>query len=462
MKIIVFTICFCLISSFTYAQFGPEQLISIEAEGPVSIVVADLDGDTFPDVLTGARFTNEVAWFKNTDGQGTFGAIQPITPSDETTRVHSADLDGDNDLDILIASNFLDRFYWQENLDGLGTFGTQQVIDNNADSAFDAIAVDIDGDGDLDIVGAISNSQSAVWYENLDGMGTFGSRKTISFILPGCRSVFAGDIDNDGDLDVVANSSGDATISWFENLDGLGNFGPQNIVAGAALYVADVFCSDLDGDGDLDIMGATNAENKVAWHENLDGLGNFGVQRIVTEEAAICVSVFCTDLDNDGDMDVLYGATPDAGIETSEVAWSENLDGLGNFSAKKVIGNQLQFTQEVYAIDVDNDGDQDVFATSQNNNKVAWYENETILSVGQNTLDNKVSVFPVPAGSILRIVSNNIVFSNITVTDLKGAIIFTSTKNLESIDVSSYSSGVYLVTLEDANGAITVKKFVKE
>ena len=455
-KIIIF---FIFVQSMVYAQFGPEQIIGTEAELPVSLMVADMDGDSFLDILCGSRSTNGVTWYKNMDGLGAFGPLQLIIDLPEIYNVHAADLNGDGYTDVIVSATSLDRILWLKNLDGSGSFGTPQIIDNAADNVNDAIAVDIDGDGDLDIVAAIDQQSSAAWYENLDGLGNFSARKLISSGLLACRSVFAADIDNDGDLDVVANSADMVTISWFENLDGQGVFGPQNIVAGQAPYVADVFCADIDGDGDLDIMGCTNGDNRVAWHENLDGLGTFGPQRVVTNEALQCTSIFCADLDHDGDMDVLYGSTPSAIVENSEIAWSENLDGLGTFGPKQVIGNTLKLTRAVYAADIDGDTDMDVFAASQNNNKVVWYENLTILGVGDNSNSN-LRVYPNPSNDKIFIDSKKESIEGIIVYNVLGKQLFSKKGNLKELDISNLQNGMYFLQITTEEGSF-VKKILK-
>lgn len=458
----IFLIFLVFPGSVVLAQFAAEQIISTEAELPVSIAIVDIDGDGFLDVVSGSRYTNGVAWFKNIDGQGSFGPLQLIDSSPEIWNVKAADLDGDDDIDVIVSAPSLDRVFWHENLDGLGVFGPQRVIDNAADNVNDAIAADIDGDGDLDIVSAIDFEQSAVWYENKDGLGNFYPRKYISFLLLSCRSVFPADIDNDGDLDVVANSAGNVTISWFENIDGQGNFGPQHIVneQPQPTYVSDVFCADIDGDGDLDIIGAANGENRVLWHENLDGLGAFGPQRIVTNEALSCTSIFCVDLDNDGDIDVVFGSTFSSNEENSEVAWCENLDGSGNFGAKQVIGNTLQLTRAVYAADIDGDTDMDVFAASQNNNKVVWYENLTVLGVTDNSLVD-IKVYPNPSSDKIFIDSTNKFIDQVVIYDILGKQLFSKHENVKEVDISHLQNGMYFLRIATDNGEL-IKKIIKE
>ncbi|MBK9461507.1 MAG: VCBS repeat-containing protein [Sphingobacteriales bacterium] len=72
-------------------------------------------------------------------------------------------------------------------------------------------------------------------------------------------------------------------IAWYEN-DGSGNFGTQQIITTDANYAKSVYAADLDNDGDIDVLSASYGDNKIAWYEN-DGSGNFGIQQIITTDA---------------------------------------------------------------------------------------------------------------------------------------------------------------------------------
>jgi hypothetical protein len=80
--------------------------------------------------------------------------------------VYGADIDGDGDTDVLSASARDDKIAWYENIDGQGNFGLQQIITTNADFALSVYAVDVDGDGDTDVLSASSVDQKIAWYEN--------------------------------------------------------------------------------------------------------------------------------------------------------------------------------------------------------------------------------------------------------------------------------------------------------
>ncbi len=106
----------------------------------------------------------------------------------------------------------------------------------------------------------------------------------------GAISVFATDLDGDGDMDVLSaslvdNYVDDDKIAWYENTDGLGTFGPQQIITTEADGASSVFAADIDGDGDMDVLSASWYDDKIAWYENTDGQGTFGPQQIITTEA---------------------------------------------------------------------------------------------------------------------------------------------------------------------------------
>eukprot|EP00942_MAST-04A_sp_MAST-4A-sp1_P009781 g9781.t1 len=82
---------------------------------------------------------------------------------------------------------------------------TQNIITTQADGANSVFAADIDGDGDIDVLSASSNDDKIAWYENTDGKGTFirTNQNIIDTQLRNPKSVYAVDIDGDGDLDVL-------------------------------------------------------------------------------------------------------------------------------------------------------------------------------------------------------------------------------------------------------------------
>ncbi|MGC6486924.1 MAG: FG-GAP-like repeat-containing protein [Planctomycetota bacterium] len=93
----------------------------------------------------------------------------------------------------------------------------------------------------------------------------FGSAQVITkYTSAGAHSVNAADLDGDGDMDTIHSHFFDGTVTWCENLDGRGSFGPQNPVTLAANGATDAYAADMDGDGDMDVISASFHKNTVA------------------------------------------------------------------------------------------------------------------------------------------------------------------------------------------------------
>jgi len=269
-----------------------------------ALYAADLDGDHDLDVLSADSRYDTISWHENTNGSGRFSGPVIIGTPDTPHTVFSADFDGDGDMDVLTAGALDGIVGWYENTDGNGTFGGQQRI-GRLGWPISVTAADVDGDGDEDVLGA-STSGQIVWYENLDGKGDFGPH-VITLRESGARTLHLVDLDGDGDIDVVSSSGWSSTavrrIVWFENTDGSGNFGDAQIVEEPEVSVSFMRAADVDGDGDLDLLYGLYTEDQSAiWHENTNGLGAFGPPQVISAKAGFRD---VADVDGDGDFDVI-------------------------------------------------------------------------------------------------------------------------------------------------------------
>ena len=239
---------------------------------------------------------------------------------------------------------------------------TAHTISDSAHEARSIFAADVDGDGDMDV---LSGHYNIAWYEN-DGSESF-TPHTIS--TSAASSVYAIDLDDDGDMDVVGSSAG--SVGWYEN-DGSGSFATHKICN--HYYHREfrsVYALDVDGDGDMDVVTASYSPNdKIMWYEN-DGSQYFN-HHIIADSVIGARSVSAADIDGDGDMDVLSGH--------NNIAWYE-YDGLESFNTHTVATSGVS---SVYAVDVDGDGDIDVVGSSAGS--VGWYENDGFESFTTRTV----------------------------------------------------------------------------
>ncbi len=148
-----------------------------------------------------------------------------------------------------------------------GNYGSQIVVPSATNGTWGVYAADLDGDGDMDLLSTSVFDDKVAWYEN-DGAESF-TFYVIATSADGPRSVFAADVDGDGDLDVLSASYIDNTIAWYEN-DGTPAIGAWTArdIATTAEAAQSVYAADVDGDGDLDVLSASLSDDTIAWYEN--------------------------------------------------------------------------------------------------------------------------------------------------------------------------------------------------
>ncbi|MCP3981416.1 MAG: hypothetical protein GY716_19120 [bacterium] len=329
--------------------------------------------------------------------------------------IYATDLDGDGDPDVISASFFNDFIAWYENCSlnpseacTGNPFSADRIIPGTADGARSVYATDLDGDGDADVLSASYLDDKIAWYENCSlnpseacTGSPFSAQRTITTGADSAWSVYATDLDGDGDADVLSASYKDDTIAWYENCslnpsaECTGDlFSSARIVTATADGADSVYATDLDGDGDADVLSTSFVDDTIAWYENCNlnpsaaCTGNpFSSARIITTGADEAWQVYATDLDGDGDADVLSASSID-----DTIAWYENCNlnpsaaCAGNpFSSDRIITTGADGARFVYAADLDGDGDADVLSASYNDDTIAWYENCSVKPSGACT-----------------------------------------------------------------------------
>jgi len=239
--------------------------------------VADIDGDGDLDIV-GADpwYSVSVFWIRN-DG-GSFTTVNTIMSNGGfPNHVHCADLDRDGDQDVAWTCE-LYGFYVSLN-NGAGSFTNYNIYSGvSAESVWPA---DLDGDGDIDLAGvthAWLGYTSGVWWFEYTGPGSYTPHYIQS--RPDPHGVWAGDMDGDGDNDILVATNfmnlGDDNSVWMFRNDGYNTFTPVYI--GPIAWGSDIKAADLDLDGDMDIVasGGGADEDFFGTHGELAAYENTG------------------------------------------------------------------------------------------------------------------------------------------------------------------------------------------
>ena len=155
-------------------------------------------------------------------------------------------------------------------------FEQRDVITGGTNGVESIHVVDMDGDNDLDVLSASFGDGNVYWFENdwdsNDPMRTPNFKAhLVSSGLDNASSVYSADLDGDGDTDVIGSSRDDNAVFWFEQSQGITPiFSPRTVSPGLSRPLS-VFAIDMDDDGDIDVLSASFLDNKIAWHENVGG-----------------------------------------------------------------------------------------------------------------------------------------------------------------------------------------------
>lgn len=364
----------------TQEQFGHFQILGTFEEATLSIP-ADMDGDGDIDILAFSNFGNTLYYAVNAGNQSFYNTILIGNNLAEPSHLSLVDFNKDGLQDIVVASEQRLSIYFSSIS---GTF-TQQVID----ASYNPIKVyseDFNGDLLTDLL-VIAPFGRLYFYPN-NGLGFFTQRILLSEISTFINDVSKGDIDKDGKLDVVFASEEDLYVVKQITKD---TYQDPEIFLSTNDRVFAVEMVDINNDTFLDVMviesGASSpnfSPNSLFYYRNS---GNSFSDGLLVESLTFAVSQFdITTLDYNGDgfIDVLLSS-----ISTTfsyyyydsflKLSYLPNL-GNGSFGQSQSLTDSFGQLNGLVGFsgqpfDIDGDGDTDIVTTSVSNDQLIWFEN---------------------------------------------------------------------------------------
>jgi len=299
-------------------------------------VLGDVDGDGRPDVVVVKNLGEELLWFQN---PGKPCDVRAWTRHVITTKLHRAydvclaDLNGDGRADVAASTWVGNSFAWFENPGKTGAEWVKHVLDEGVGETRTIRAADFNGDGRIDLVGTARVGNLVVWYENPGP--PYAQRWTRHVVDNRSTSPTHGhpiDMDGDGDQDIVmalgfSGPPGPEThqVCWYENLGrpGKGTEWMKHPI-GRLETAFEAAAADLNGDGKPDVVAtAWGTNGQIVWFENPGDPKGHWTRHVLKEKWVRANSVLIVDLDGDGRPDI--AAAAERG--TNEVRWWHNEGG---------------------------------------------------------------------------------------------------------------------------------------
>jgi len=356
-----------------------------------------------------------------TNAQDVYWTKQVIneSPLPGATGVGTGDLNGSHYADVIVAAiDPGDRVVWYENPypPPVPVFWAEHGVDAMADGAREVAIADIDRDDDLDIVMAVRDENRIVWYENSFVSPDETWPMYEVGILEAPRGVFTAYINADTLLDIVAGGMAESTVVWYEAPeDPTSDAWIEHTVDDSLRGVKGVFALDMDDDSDVDIVAAGRDCNDVVWYEQISSDPEDWQKHFIDTDLLGAVSVWSGDLVGDARPEVAVTAKG-----AGRVVVYEQPDQAGDTWKPTVIDSFLVEACPIHGADFDRDGHMDIAAAGKMAQTVAWYKSPGVTGrAWQKTIIDTM------AGSCMGLITGDLDgddYIDIVTTSNEGAV----------------------------------------
>ena len=476
-----------LVSNTVYCQSLEMQIIKDDLAGSNGIIFQDFNSDGTNEYIV-ARFSQDVVTLVYEDENG-LQEIDLVT-LDQPKGIVSGDFDLDGKIDIAVTAASESGITILRNLGNL-EFSIQTINIFDFEEGGYLAASDLDNDGDLDLaVTSYKNDQIAI-FELINPAFLSFNVRTIDFEVDNVGEISITDFNNDGNEDLVASVRFGNEVNVYFN-DGLLNFDKRTMNYSGAIGNS---ITDFNNDGFMDFAVSSFSKNDVIIYIN-NGDETFE-EYIIDESAQSATSIECFDINLDSKPDIVVG--------TSEGVLVYILEDVNTF----------QFAREDYfhdgwigpfdIVDVDNDSDLDVVASSTSIPGIVHYINLTINIVDNdndgfnsdedcdddnnqiypgaeeipdNGIDEdcdgadlttslhylslaSINIYPSPTSGFVQLDIVGTLNFKVSIYSLSGKLILHE-MNKNMLDISSLIQGTYLLEIEDLDSRKTiVERIVK-
>jgi len=352
------------------------------ASSPRAVARGDIDGDGDLDLVLGLGATGEVLWFEN-DGAGSFEDARTITSGLNSPRdIVLADVVDDQDassardgaLDVVVAGG--------ENADGDSSddvirvfpnqrtgpedvsFGSQTIVQSSpVDDVRGLAAGDIDADGDVDLVSVSDDNDRLVRHRNDDSTFTSDGIETLS----DPRTVALTDLDGDDRLDIVtAEHTSSGTVLRLDG-NGDGTFASSELIISDLNITdpVDLDVADFSGNAAPGVVVATEGTGEAIVIRNTDsGFSQLGV----AGTSGPTTTVHAADIsEGDARPEVIFG-----NADTQEMTWHSS---SGSFGGSTTMATMAGTPTDVVTADLDGDGDLDPVVLTRSSDRATLFPN---------------------------------------------------------------------------------------
>ena len=283
----------------------------------------------------------------------------------------------------------------KNNIIGQVEYWSRVVIDNSLDGSHNVLIENIDTDNKPDIVSCGYRDEIVVWYQQPeDPINDSWIKYTIDPFLPNAHDIQIGDIDGDGNKDIVGLSLsedwqnynlGNGSVVWYKKTDNPTNPWIKTTIASSGntglLGARSSGLGDIDSDGDLDIAVAIDthkypsAQGRIFWYQNPGGIlalnPSLWNEFLIDDTVGTGADAQIGDIDKDGNPDIVYSGNYGNPMGTFIYFAPQNPIIVDDWARISVAGDSYH----VHIIDFDYDGNLDILRASAFQDLISWLEN---------------------------------------------------------------------------------------